>query len=238
MVFNRFWRADRPGAHQRRHRPGPLDRLEDTYLHGGWLQAWGRPGGRPVPADAAARRGACCGTARCPGADRRHGAGLVRRARRARRPCSWWLVRWLRRDADERPGQRDDDRPPHHDLRPGPPNIEPPPPQAGASRSQVVRGFISAMQATPVQTGARTAKVVPLHRRAENWNPQRETITYATPPTPRDDDGGDVTVRLAGARWLDGRGAWQGTGAAGSAVGHLPMVLENGEWRTTGPRTP
>ncbi|MCB8958251.1 MAG: GerMN domain-containing protein [Nocardioides sp.] len=111
----------------------------------------------------------------------------------------------------------------------GPPNIEPLPPQAGASRAQVVRGFISAMQATPVQT--RTAKLFLSTDAAENWNPQRETITYATPPTPRDDDGGDVTVRLAGAHWLDGRGAWQGPVPPGQRSVTFPMVLENGEWR-------
>jgi len=110
----------------------------------------------------------------------------------------------------------------------GPPNFEPLPPQAGASRSQVVRGFINAMQATPVQT--RTAKLFLSTDAAENWNPQRETITYAIPPSPHDKDG-KVSVRLVGANRLDGRGAWKGPVPADKRSVTFPMVLENGEWR-------
>ena len=44
MVFNRFWRADPRG---RAPAVGPVwglaISLEDTHLHGGWLQAWGSP---------------------------------------------------------------------------------------------------------------------------------------------------------------------------------------------------
>jgi len=46
MVFNRFWRAD--PARDRSSGGTGLGlaiSLEDTHLHGGWLQAWGRPGG-------------------------------------------------------------------------------------------------------------------------------------------------------------------------------------------------
>jgi two-component system, OmpR family, sensor histidine kinase MtrB len=44
LVFNRFWRAD-----PARTRPGGTGlglsiAMEDAHLHGGWLQAWGRPG--------------------------------------------------------------------------------------------------------------------------------------------------------------------------------------------------
>ena len=46
MVFNRFWRADP----SRNRRTGGIGlglsiSLEDARLHGGWLHAWGRPGG-------------------------------------------------------------------------------------------------------------------------------------------------------------------------------------------------
>jgi len=45
MVFNRFWRAD--PARDRSSGGTGLGlsiSLEDAHLHGGWLQAWGRPG--------------------------------------------------------------------------------------------------------------------------------------------------------------------------------------------------
>ena len=45
MVFNRFWRAD--PARDRSSGGTGLGlaiALEDAHLHGGWLQAWGRPG--------------------------------------------------------------------------------------------------------------------------------------------------------------------------------------------------
>ena len=55
MVFNRFWRADPARARTSGGTGLGLSiSLEDTHLHGGWLQAWGRPGeGVSVPADVA-----------------------------------------------------------------------------------------------------------------------------------------------------------------------------------------
>nr|WP_246298697.1 MtrAB system histidine kinase MtrB [Nocardioides panaciterrulae] len=45
MVFNRFWRADPARARTSGGTGlGLAISLEDTHLHGGWLQAWGRPG--------------------------------------------------------------------------------------------------------------------------------------------------------------------------------------------------
>ncbi|HET8643463.1 MAG TPA: MtrAB system histidine kinase MtrB [Pseudonocardiaceae bacterium] len=45
LVFNRFWRAD-PSRNRRTGGTGLglAISLEDARLHGGWLQAWGRPG--------------------------------------------------------------------------------------------------------------------------------------------------------------------------------------------------
>lgn len=44
-MFNRFWRAD-PARTRTTGGTGLglAIALEDTHLHGGWLQAWGRPG--------------------------------------------------------------------------------------------------------------------------------------------------------------------------------------------------
>lgn len=45
MVFNRFWRADPARARSTGGTGLGLSiALEDAHLHGGWLQAWGRPG--------------------------------------------------------------------------------------------------------------------------------------------------------------------------------------------------
>jgi two-component system sensor histidine kinase MtrB len=45
MVFNRFWRGDPARARTSGGTGLGLSiSLEDTHLHGGWLQAWGRPG--------------------------------------------------------------------------------------------------------------------------------------------------------------------------------------------------
>ena len=45
LVFNRFWRADPARARSTGGTGLGLSiSLEDAHLHGGWLQAWGRPG--------------------------------------------------------------------------------------------------------------------------------------------------------------------------------------------------
>ena len=45
MVFNRFWRGDPARARTSGGTGLGLSiSLEDTHLHGGWLQAWGRLG--------------------------------------------------------------------------------------------------------------------------------------------------------------------------------------------------
>jgi two-component system sensor histidine kinase MtrB len=44
MVFNRFWRADPARARTSGGTGlGLAISMEDTHLHGGWLQAWGKP---------------------------------------------------------------------------------------------------------------------------------------------------------------------------------------------------
>ena len=88
MVFNRFWRADPARARTSGGTGLGLSiSLEDTHLHGGWLQAWGRPGegaqfrltlaapGRP----GAAAEPDPAGARRLPGARCDHGG----------RPSSW-----------------------------------------------------------------------------------------------------------------------------------------------------
>lgn len=106
--------------------------------------------------------------------------------------------------------------------------IEPLPPQQGQSRTEVARGFINAMQAWPSDLS--TAKQFLTKDAAAAWNPQAQTITYGSPPTPSD-SGADVVVRLTGANHLDARGAWQGPLPRRQQTIRLPLVRDDGEWR-------
>ncbi len=110
----------------------------------------------------------------------------------------------------------------------GAPFINPLPPQAGQSRTEIVRGFLHAMQAWPSQTA--TARKFLTTDAAAGWNPQRETITYDSAPSPREETN-DVVVKLADANHLDQRGAWQGPLPRARQTVDFPMVLEDGEWR-------
>lgn len=110
----------------------------------------------------------------------------------------------------------------------GAPFIVPLPPRDGASATEVVRGFINAMQAWPSQTN--TAKEFLSTDAAAAWQPQLATVTYPAPPSPRG-VGGDVTITLPGANLLDDRGAWQGDLPAQQRTVTFPMVNEDGEWR-------
>ncbi|GAB6983925.1 LpqB family beta-propeller domain-containing protein [Nocardioides pyridinolyticus] len=110
----------------------------------------------------------------------------------------------------------------------GAPFIDPLPPRDGASRPEIVRGFINAMQAWPSQTN--TAVKYLTSDAAAAWRPQKSTITYSAPPSPRE-DGQDVVITLPGANHLDERGAWQGALPARQRIVEFPMVYEDGEWR-------
>ena len=67
MVFNRFWRADPARARTSGGTGlGLAISLEDAHLHGGWLQAWGRPGeGAQFRLTLPRQLGTSCGTRRC-----------------------------------------------------------------------------------------------------------------------------------------------------------------------------
>ena len=125
MVFNRFWRADPARARTSGGTGLGLSiSLEDTHLHDGWLQAWGRPGeGAQFRLTLPRLLGTQLGTRPCrwcpttPGRPHeRRGAGRVpaRGARAAHR---------LRADAERGPGRRapglrHDRRRARHLLRP------------------------------------------------------------------------------------------------------------------------
>jgi hypothetical protein len=106
--------------------------------------------------------------------------------------------------------------------------IDPKPPQDGDSRSDVVEGFINAMTATPINT--RRAREFLTEDADAAWDPQKQTITYAVPPSPRESEGG-VSVTLTEPDVLDSRGAWQGPLPASERTITFPMSNEDGQWR-------
>lgn len=105
--------------------------------------------------------------------------------------------------------------------------IAPRGPQRGASPTEIVQGFLDAMQATPIQTTTARRFLTPAF--AEAWDPQRTTITYGdlTPPH----GSSVVSVDLRDANRLDAQGGWQGAAGVADSQLHFAMVQEKGEWR-------
>jgi hypothetical protein len=109
---------------------------------------------------------------------------------------------------------------------------DPPPPREGASATDIVRGFLDAMTATPIQQKA-ARQFISTDAQA-SWNPGLETITYPGTLTPRGESR--VSVTLAGADHLDSRGAWQG--ALPEQQQNLSFSMrrdDDGEWRIAEP---
>jgi hypothetical protein len=112
-------------------------------------------------------------------------------------------------------------------TEPGP-YYDPPPPQPNASATDVVRGFLNAMTATPVRQ--QPAREFLATDAQAAWNPGLATITYPGTLTPRGESR--VSVTLSGADHLDSRGRWQGALPAEDQNLSFPMKRdENGEWR-------
>lgn len=108
------------------------------------------------------------------------------------------------------------------------PYINPRPPQAGATRVEVVRGFLNAMTATPVQTN--TAREFLSEDAASAWTPEDQTITYGSVPRVVP-SGTNVRMTLSDSDRLDAQGAWQGPVPPSGRTFDIPMSFEDGEWR-------
>ncbi|MBB3040874.1 LpqB family beta-propeller domain-containing protein [Nocardioides soli] len=106
--------------------------------------------------------------------------------------------------------------------------IDPRPPQEGATRAEIVQGFLAAMTATPIQTN--TAREFLTQDAAASWTPEDETITYAGNPRIAE-SGVGVSVTLRDPDHLDAQGAWQGPLPRARRIVQLPMAFEEGEWR-------
>ena len=105
--------------------------------------------------------------------------------------------------------------------------IDPKPPRPGDSAPDIVKGFLDAMTATPIQTNV--ARQFLTKDAQASWNPELGTITYADASPPR--GGYRVSVTLSGADRLDARGGWQGAVPRGEETLTFPMVMEDGELR-------
>jgi hypothetical protein len=109
--------------------------------------------------------------------------------------------------------------------------INPRGPQPGQSPSEVVKGFLDAMQATPI--GDDVAREFLAERSKRLWNPE-ETIVYDTAslPRPSPQAGRLVDVTLTGADRIDQRGSWQG---AAEDDWSFSVIEEGGEFRIDAP---
>ncbi|WP_166133206.1 LpqB family beta-propeller domain-containing protein [Nocardioides ochotonae] len=106
---------------------------------------------------------------------------------------------------------------------------DPLPPQPDAAPSEIVRGFLDAMMAAPVQ--ANSARQFLTQDAQASWSPERATITYAERGAPVG-NGSRMHVELpAGGDIYDSRGAWQGSLGPDRRTLDFEVVSEDGEWR-------
>jgi hypothetical protein len=110
---------------------------------------------------------------------------------------------------------------------------DPLPPLPDASRSEIVKGFLDAMTAVPIQTTS-AAEFLTQEARA-SWRPERETITYGD-RAPALDTGSVVRVRmLDGSNRFDARGAWRGSLSGAALDLRFGLEMEGGQWRIADP---
>ncbi|KRB79289.1 hypothetical protein ASE01_23570 [Nocardioides sp. Root190] len=112
-------------------------------------------------------------------------------------------------------------------------DIDARPPASGASRTEVVTGFLDAMTAWPIQTNV--AKKYLTDEAAAGWNPEQETVVYSD-SLPARESGGSVDVQLNGADSLDAVGGWRGSVPGDELVMSFRVTVEDGEYRITDPR--
>jgi hypothetical protein len=104
---------------------------------------------------------------------------------------------------------------------------DPPPPAPGETPPEIVKHFLDAMAANPIQVS--TARLFLSHQAATTWSPFDRTITYGESTLPEGIDRVGVTFNEA--NHLDERGAWLGSLPTAQERMTFPMVKEDGEWR-------
>ena len=103
---------------------------------------------------------------------------------------------------------------------------DPRPPTTGASPTEIVKGFLDAQTAIPLQTN--TAEQFLTAEEAETWRHSR-IVTYAA-ASPAEGSN-QVRVELDGANQIDARGSWLGELPARRQELTFAMTREDGEWR-------
>lgn len=114
----------------------------------------------------------------------------------------------------------------------GVPAIDARAPQEGQSATEVVRGFLDAMQAWPRELT--TAKEYLASDAAAAWNPDG-LVTYVDAQPPQSTSSTRVSLRLNGADRLDSRGAFQGALSAYESILQFSLTTEDGQLRITNP---
>lgn len=104
---------------------------------------------------------------------------------------------------------------------------EPPRPAAGASRQEIVLGFLEAMKAVPVRATAAQEFMTVAGR--ERWHPERASMTYTAFAAPR----GEATLRLQvdEVEHYDASGRWLADAGAAREDLEFSLVEVGGEWR-------
>ena len=104
---------------------------------------------------------------------------------------------------------------------------DPPSPTPGAPPTDIVKGFLDAQTAIPLQTN--TAKEFLTTEEAATWRPSQRTITYAAASIP--EGSNRVSVELDGANQIDPRGSWLGPLPPDDQELGFTMARQDGEWR-------
>ena len=114
-------------------------------------------------------------------------------------------------------------------------DFNPPGPRRGAGPAEIVAGWLTALEATPVST--RAAKQFLTTRAADSWRPERRTLLYqgrdvSADPVRDTSTRTSVALRLTSTYALDAGGRWDGPARDVEANGlRLGLVRERGEWR-------
>jgi hypothetical protein len=104
---------------------------------------------------------------------------------------------------------------------------DPPGPTTGEAATDIVKHFLDAQAAIPLQTN--TAKEFLTTEESATWRPQRRIITYDSASFP--EGSNQVTVEVDGAYVLDSRGSWRGGLAEDESELTFTMTRVDGEWR-------